>query len=72
MTLQVTGSPLYDSLGSIFIGTLLGGVASFIIKANSQHLVGRSIAPQTRQQLIDMLRRDPVVQCVASFARPSR
>lgn len=36
-----TGNPLYDAMGSLFIGTLLGGVASFIIYTNTQALVGR-------------------------------
>lgn len=59
---SITLSPFYDSVGSILIGTLLGSVASFIIKANSQHLVGRSIPLEKKQQLIEMLRQDSVVK----------
>jgi len=37
-----TGNPLPDAVGSLLIGTLLGGVASFIIYTNTMSLVGRS------------------------------
>jgi len=39
-----TGIPLPDAVGSLLIGTLLGGVASFIIYTNTMSLVGRSSA----------------------------
>ncbi len=35
------GSPIADALGSIIIGGVLGGVASFIIYTNTITLVGR-------------------------------
>ena len=38
-----TGNPLPDAVGSLLIGTLLGGVASFIIYTNTMSLVGRSV-----------------------------
>ena len=38
---HVTGSPVPDAIGSLLIGSLLGGVASFIIYTNSITLVGR-------------------------------
>lgn len=42
MTLsQVTGSCIPDVMGSVIIGCILGGVASFIITTNSSALVGK-------------------------------
>ena len=38
-----TGSHVPDALGSIAIGGLLGGVATFMIVTNTNSLVGRSI-----------------------------
>ena len=38
-----TGNPLPDAIGSLLIGTLLGGVASFIIYTNTMVLVGRFV-----------------------------
>lgn len=37
----VTGSSIPDAVGSLLVGCMLGGVASFIIYANVQALVGR-------------------------------
>ena len=36
-----TGSPTADAVGSLLIGSLLGGVSSFIIYTNTIALVGR-------------------------------
>lgn len=41
---QYTGSPLPDAIGCILVGTLLGGVASFIILSNVGALVGRCVS----------------------------
>lgn len=38
---QYTGNSLADAIGCILVGTLLGGVASFIIFSNVGALVGR-------------------------------
>lgn len=38
---QLTGSPVFDAVGSLAVGCMLGGVASFIITSNVQALVGR-------------------------------
>ena len=38
-----TGSHVPDALGSIAIGGLLGGVATFMIVTNTNSLVGKSI-----------------------------
>lgn len=37
----LTGSPIYDAIGSLLVGGLLGVVASFIIYTNGAALVGR-------------------------------
>lgn len=36
-------SPIPDAIGSLVIGCILGGVASFIIYSNTAALVGRSV-----------------------------
>lgn len=38
---SITNSPIPDSIGSLLVGGLLGGVASFIIYSNVAALVGR-------------------------------
>ena len=47
-----TGSHIPDAVGSIAIGVLLGGVASFMITTNTTALVGKSI-PEDKINLIN-------------------
>lgn len=37
----ITGSPIYDAIGSLLVGSILGAVASFIIYTNVAALVGQ-------------------------------
>ena len=55
-------SPIPDAAGSIVIGTLLGVVASFIIRSNATHLVGRSSPKRTTDDIVEILENDPVIR----------
>ncbi|GFR68677.1 zinc transporter 9, partial [Elysia marginata] len=57
-----TGSPLADAVGSGLIGTLLGGVAGFIIYQNTYQLVGRSIPLDERQDISKLLETDRMIR----------
>jgi len=59
-----TGSHVYDALGSIAIGGLLGSVASFMIWSNSGALVGRSIPPDRIADINRELEGDIMVRQV--------
>nr|XP_034344820.1 zinc transporter 9-like [Arvicanthis niloticus] len=41
---SITGNPLYDSLGSLGVGILLGVVSAFLIYTSTEALLGRSVA----------------------------
>lgn len=56
------GNPLYDSLGSLGVGTLLGVVSAFLIYTNTEALLGRSIQPEQVQRLTELLENDPSVR----------
>jgi len=58
------GSPYYDSLGSLGVGTLLGTVSAFLIYTNTEALLGRSIKAEHVQKLTELLENDPVVRSV--------
>jgi len=57
-------TPVYDSVGSLAIGGLLGVVASFIIYTNSGALVGRSIPTDRLQEINKQLEADEMVRAI--------
>ncbi|KAJ0179371.1 hypothetical protein K1T71_005083 [Dendrolimus kikuchii] len=61
---QYTGNPLPDAIGSILVGTLLGGVASFIILSNVGALVGRSIPQEQLDEINSVLERDFMIRAI--------
>ncbi|KAK6298643.1 hypothetical protein J4Q44_G00316980 [Coregonus suidteri] len=61
---SLTGNPLYDSLGSLGVGTLLGVVSAFLIYTNTEALLGRSIQAEHVQKLTEFLENDPAVRAI--------
>lgn len=59
-----TGNGIYDSIGSITVGCLLGGVAVFLVQRNRNMLVGVSVPAYKLDRVEDVLLRDPVVDGV--------
>ncbi|UMM24230.1 hypothetical protein L5515_004564 [Caenorhabditis briggsae] len=57
-------SPIPDCCGSIVIGALLGTVASFIIRTNAAHLVGRSLPQRITDDIVARLNNDPMIRSV--------
>ena len=57
-------NPLYDAIGSLIVGGLLGAVASFIIYTNSGALVGRSIPSYKIEDINKLLEEDVMVRAI--------
>jgi cation diffusion facilitator family transporter len=62
---QVTGDPIYDAIGSILVGLLLGVVAVILINQNRRFLTGQEADHQLRQAAIDRIKQLPEVARVA-------
>jgi cation diffusion facilitator family transporter len=62
---QVTGKPVYDAIGSILVGLLLGGVAIVLISRNRRFLTGQEADPQLRAAAIERIKALPEVVRVA-------
>lgn len=55
------GNPVFDAVGSLLVGGLLGSVASFIIYTNVAALIGRSIPQENLDKINAELESDIMV-----------
>ncbi len=73
---QLTGDPVFDAVGSILVGVLLGVVAVVLIQRNRQFLLGQQLDARTRQWILDNLRSHPDIDRVtylhAEFVGPGQ
>ena len=56
------GNPMFDAIGSLLVGGLLGGVASFIIYTNVAALIGRSMSQENLDKINAQLESDIMVR----------
>lgn len=61
---MLASNSAWDSYGSIAVGTLLGGVALFLIQKNRTALLGQTIDPKRLQAVVAILEGDPSVYSV--------
>lgn len=59
-----TGLPIYDAVGSLAVGGVLGAVASFIIYTNTAALVGRSIRVERLQEINKEMENDIMIRAI--------
>ncbi|GAA1956961.1 cation diffusion facilitator family transporter [Agromyces allii] len=73
---QVTGSPVFDAIGSIAVGVLLGVVAVLLIGRNRAFLIGEAVPSEVRSGMIGDLLALPSVDRVSflhmEFIGPGR
>lgn len=55
---------VFDACGSLVIGSLLGGVATFIIKKNTVALVGKSIPRDTLNNINRIIEKDVLIRAI--------
>ncbi|KAA3477900.1 metal tolerance protein C4 isoform X2 [Gossypium australe] len=75
VAVKTTGNAMYDPIGSIIVGNLLGmeliggelgsmQVAIFLIQRNRHALIGRAIDEHDMQKVLHFLKNDPVVDAL--------
>jgi cation diffusion facilitator family transporter len=61
---QLTDNPVYDAIGSILVGLLLGAVAVLLINQNRRFITGQESDPRLRELTIERLKQLPDVSRV--------
>lgn len=64
---QATGEPVWDAIGSILVGILLGFVAIYLLRRNMAFLVGQVADPRAYDTVLGWLRERPEVQSVSTL-----
>lgn len=60
----ITGNPLFDALGSIAVGGLLGFIAIWLGYKNRSLILGRAIPADVQHKALEFLRSQPSVEAV--------
>ncbi len=63
----ITGNIIYDSIGGLFIGALLGALAILLIIKNHQYIIGKSLDKELEDEVIELLLKDPCIEQVLEF-----
>ncbi len=61
---EITGDAIYDAIGSILVGVLLGVVAFVLIQRNVAFLVGQQVSAATREKVLAALYDNPEIDVV--------
>lgn len=64
---KITGNYIWDSVGSIIIGLLLGVMAIILININRGFLMRKSIPEEIEDRVIEILENDPAIEKVLDF-----
>ncbi|KAF7814666.1 metal tolerance protein C4 [Senna tora] len=64
VAVNATGNAIYDPIGSIIVGNLLGMVAIFLIQRNRHALLGRAMDDHDMEKVLHFLKNDPVVDAL--------
>lgn len=62
-----TGNPHWDGFGALIIGGLLALIALLLIRKNYQYLIGRSMPEEMRDEILELLSHEPIIEKVVDF-----
>jgi zinc transporter 9 len=63
----VTGNVVYDAIGGIIVGLILGFLAIILIIKNHQYIIGKPLSLEVSADIIEALLQDPCIEHVVEF-----
>lgn len=63
----LTGNTLYDALGGIAVGLVLGFLAILLIIKNHQYIIGKPLGEDAIEDIVEALEKDPCIEHVIEF-----
>jgi zinc transporter 9 len=63
----VTGNYMYDAIGGILIGLILGILAIILITKNYIYIIGKPLDEKTQKKVIQFMNEDPCIEHVVDF-----
>ncbi|MDQ3076343.1 MAG: cation diffusion facilitator family transporter [bacterium] len=63
----LTGDILYDAIGGMLVGLVLGFLAVVLIIKNHQYIIGKPIHADVREEILKLLNNDPCIEQIVEF-----
>ena len=64
---HVTGNPVYDAVGGLLVGIVLGFLSVILIIKNHQYIIGKALSKDITDEIIETLEADPCVEKIIEF-----
>ena len=65
--MHFTGNDIYDGIGGIIVGLILGFLAIILIVKNHQYIIGKSLDEETTEEITELLMEDPCIENISEF-----
>ena len=62
-----TGNAIYDAVGGILVGLVLGFLSILLIIKNHQYIIGKPLSEDVTEEIIETLEADPCVEKIIEF-----
>ncbi len=60
----VTGNPIFDTIGALVVGAILGAVAVYLVRENRELLIGRAVPEVVEEMFTNVILDQPAIRSV--------
>lgn len=65
--MHFTGNNIYDGIGGIIVGIILGVLAILLIVKNHHYIIGKPLDEKVTEEIIELLLEDPCIESISEF-----